>query len=292
MRLAVYGKKISAEAREDIENLHSILIESGVDFKVYHRLNDFIEEHCDLGLSFETFRDHQDLMAYRPDFLITIGGDGTILDATTLVRDSGIPILGINTGRLGFLSNVNRQKIEDSLEALFRKDYKLSQRRLLSLETSALNLEMPFALNEITVSRKDTTAMVTVEVSINGEFFNSYWADGLIVATPTGSTGYSLSCNGPIMMPGSETLVLTPIAPHNLTARPFVIPNHCEIELKVNSREEWNLVSLDSRIYSIRNGESLKIRRANFSIALVETAEHTFAKTLRNKLMWGMDKRN
>lgn len=292
MRLAVYGKKISAEAREDIENLHAILVESGVDFIVYHRLNDYIEEHCDLGLSFTTFRNHQELMEYAPNFLITIGGDGTILDAATLVRDSGIPILGINTGRLGFLSNVNRQKIEESLEALFREDFKLSHRRVLHLESSALDLELPFALNEITVSRKDTTAMVTVEVSINGEFFNSYWADGLIIATPTGSTGYSLSCNGPIMMPGSETFVLTPIAPHNLTARPFVIPNSCEIELKVDSREEWNLVSLDSRIYSLRNGERLKIRLANFNIALVETAEHTFAKTLRNKLMWGLDKRN
>ncbi|QNR25418.1 NAD kinase [Croceimicrobium hydrocarbonivorans] len=292
MKLAVYGKKITAEAREDIENLHSILIESGVDFKVFHRLNSYIKEHCDLGLEFEEFRTSQELLEYAPDFLITIGGDGTILDAATLVRDSGIPILGINTGRLGFLSNVNRQKIEESLEALFRKDYQLSHRRLLHMESKALDLDLPFALNEITVSRKDTTAMVTVEVSINGEFFNNYWADGLIIATPTGSTGYSLSCNGPIMMPGSETLVLTPIAPHNLTARPFVIPNSCEIELKVHSREEWNLVSLDSRIYSIRNGEPLKIRKADFSIALVETADHTFAKTLRNKLMWGMDKRN
>jgi len=182
--------------------------------------------------------------------------------------------------------------IEENLEALFRKDYRLSHRRLLHLDTKALDLDLPFAMNEITVSRKDTTAMVTVEVYIDGEFFNNYWADGLIVATPTGSTGYSLSCNGPIMMPGSETWVITPIAPHNLTARPFVIPNSCEIELRVQSREERSLVSLDSRIYSIPNGESLKIRMADFDIALVETADHTFAKTLRNKLMWGMDKRN
>lgn len=292
MRLAVYGKKFSAEAREDIENLHSILVESNIEFKVYHLLNDFIKSHCNLGLEFQEFRSHDDLLAYKPDFLITIGGDGTILDATTLVRDSGIPILGINTGRLGFLSNVNRKKVEESLEAIFREDYKLSQRRLLHLECDALDLDLPFALNEITVSRKDTTAMVTVEVSIDGEFFNSYWADGLIIATPTGSTGYSLSCNGPIIMPGSETLVLTPIAPHNLTARPFVIPNSCEIEIKVYSREAWNLVSLDSRIYSLANGDVLKIRMADFTIGLVETADQTFAQTLRNKLMWGMDKRN
>lgn len=292
MKLAVYGKKFSAEAREDIENLHSILVDSGCDFKVYHRLNDFIKGHCDLGYSFNEFGSHEELIEYAPDFLITVGGDGTILDATTLVRDSGIPILGINTGRLGFLSNVNRKKVKENLEAIFRKDFKLSQRRLLHLDCEALDLELPFALNEITVSRKDTTAMVTVEVYINGEFFNNYWADGLIIATPTGSTGYSLSCNGPIMMPGSETLVITPIAPHNLTARPFVIPNSSDIELKVHSREGQNLVSLDSRIYSLPNGEALSIRLADFTIGLVETADHTFAQTLRNKLMWGMDKRN
>ncbi len=292
MRIAVFGKKISAEARHDIENLHQTLVEQKIEFKVFHRLNTFIKEHCDLGLELEEFRSHEDLLEYAPDYLITIGGDGTILDATTLIRDSGIPILGINTGRLGFLSNVNRKNIKESIQALVEGDFSLNQRRLLSMEAPSLQLEMPFALNEITVSRKDTTAMVTVEVKIDGEFFNNYWADGLIIATPTGSTGYSLSCNGPIMMPGSETFVLTPIAPHNLTARPFVIPNTCEVELVVRSREEQNLVSLDSRIYSIANGEGLKVRLANFTIALVETPDHTFAKTLRNKLMWGMDKRN
>lgn len=292
MKIAVFGKKFRAEAREDIENLYRILVEHKIDFKVFHRLNSFIVEHCDLGLDLSEFRSHQDLLDYNPDFLITIGGDGTILDATTLVRDSGIPILGINTGRLGFLSNVNRKNIEESIQALVDHNFSLNQRRLLSMDCPSLNLEMPFALNELTVSRKDTTAMVTVEVSINGEFFNNYWADGLIIATPTGSTGYSLSCNGPIMMPGSETFVITPIAPHNLTARPFVIPNSCEVELVVSSREEQNLVSLDSRIYSIANGERLKVRLANFTIAMVETPDHTFAKTLRNKMMWGMDKRN
>jgi NAD+ kinase len=151
---------------------------------------------------------------------------------------------------------------------------------------------MPFALNEVAVSRKDTTAMVTVEVTIDGEFLNSYWADGLIVATPTGSTGYSLSCNGPIIMPGSKTFVITPVAPHNLTTRPFVIPNTCEITLKVNTREEQCLVSLDSRIYSVPNGTEFKLSLADFTIALVETKNETFAKTLRNKLMWGLDKRN
>lgn len=292
MKVAVFGKVISPEARPDIEALHRILIEADIEFIVFEGLNNFIEEHCDLGLSFSTFTNHKDLINYAPDFLITIGGDGTILDATTLVRNSKIPIVGINTGRLGFLSNVSRDKIKEAIEALIAGKYKLSERSLLALKSDALDLEMPFALNEVTVSRKDTTAMVTVEVTINGEFFNSYWADGLIVATPTGSTGYSLSCNGPIIMPGADTFVLTPVAPHNLTARPFVIPNTCEVKLKVNSREAQSLVSLDSRIYSVPNGTEISLSLADFTIALVETKNETFAKTLRNKLMWGLDKRN
>jgi NAD+ kinase len=292
MKVAVFGKVISPEARPDIETLHRILIEAGIEFVVFEGLNNFIIEHCDLGLDFPTFSNHKDLTNYAPDFLITIGGDGTILDATTLVRDSKIPIVGINTGRLGFLSNVSRNKIQEAIAALIAGKYKLSERSLLALKSDALDLEMPFALNEVAISRKDTTAMVTVEVTINGEFFNNYWADGLIVATPTGSTGYSLSCNGPIIMPGSDTFVLTPVAPHNLTARPFVIPNSCQVKLKVNSREAQSLVSLDSRIYAVPNGTEINLSLANFTIALVETKNETFAKTLRNKLMWGLDKRN
>jgi NAD+ kinase len=292
MKVAVFGKIISPEARPSIEALHRILLEAGVDFIVYEQLNKFIIDHCDLGLKFPTFLNHEDLLAFAPDFLITIGGDGTILDATTLIRDAGIPIVGINTGRLGFLSNVRRDKIQEAITALIDGKYSLSKRSLLTLESDTLNIEMPFALNEVAVSRKDTTAMVTVEVTIDGEFLNNYWADGLIVATPTGSTGYSLSCNGPIIMPGSETFVLTPVAPHNLTTRPLVIPNTCEIKLKVSTREEQCLVSLDSRVYPVPSGTELKLGLADFTIALVETKNGTFAKTLRNKLMWGIDKRN
>lgn len=292
MKVAVFGKIISPEARPDIEKLHRILLEEGIEFIVFQQLNNFIIDHCDLGLKFESFATHQELCSFAPDFLISIGGDGTILDATTLVRDAGIPIVGINTGRLGFLSNVSRNKIASAIKALVQGNYSLSKRSLLALKSGALDLEMPFALNEVTLSRKDTTAMVTVEVWIDGEFFNNYWADGLIVATPTGSTGYSLSCNGPIIMPGSEAFVLTPVAPHNLTTRPFVIPNSCEVKLKVNSREEQCLVSLDSRIYSVPTGTEISLSLASFSIALVETKNETFAKTLRNKLMWGLDKRN
>lgn len=293
MKIAVFGKKISQEARPYIEKLHEQLVDKGMQIKVFYGLNRFIEEHCDLGLTFETFRDHKELLDYAPDILITIGGDGTILDAATLVRDSGIPILGINTGRLGFLSNVSREEIAEAIHSIEQGNYSIDERRVLSLDHEKdLDLDLNFALNEITVSRKDTTAMVTIKVWINDQFLNSYWADGLIIATPTGSTGYSLSCNGPIIMPGAESLVITPIAPHNLNVRPFVIPNKYRIRLQVESREEQFLVSLDSRIYSVENGKTLELSMANFNIRLVQTEIQNFPQTLRNKLLWGIDKRN
>lgn len=292
MRIAVFGKRFGPEARPDIEKLYRELLAHQIEFVVYRDLANFIDNHCDLDLNFARFENHQELKGFGANFVISIGGDGTILDSSTLVRDLEIPVLGINTGRLGFLSNVNRSDIPKALKALRDGNYTLSERAMLAIETEPLKTEMPFALNEVTLGRKDSTAMVQVEVSIDGEYFNTYWADGLIIATPTGSTGYSLSCNGPIIMPGSDTFVLTPIAPHNLTARPFVIPNSVEIELRVRSREGQSLLSLDSRIYDFAPEQVVKIKRADFKFVMVETPEHTFAKTLRNKLMWGMDKRN
>lgn len=292
MKIAVYGKKITADSRPYIEDLHQQLRAVGAEVRVYEVLNRFLREHCDLGFELEEFGSHSELVAYAPDFLITIGGDGTILDAATLVRDSGVPVLGINTGRLGFLSNVSKENIPQAIDALTAGRYTLDERRLLKLNCTGLDLDLNFALNEVTVGRKDSTAMVTVQAWINDQFLNSYWADGLIVATPTGSTGYSLSCNGPIIMPGAESLVITPIAPHNLNVRPFVIPNHYQIKLKVESREGQFLVSLDSRIYTIETGETLLLEMAPFTLRLVQTEVQNFAQTLRNKLLWGMDKRN
>lgn len=292
MKVAVFGKVITAEARSHIENLHRLLVAEKMEIKVYARLKRFLDEKCDLDLDFETFSTHEELTAFGPDFLITIGGDGTILDAATLVRDSGVPILGINTGRLGFLSNVSKEEIPKAIQAIMDGAYSTDERRVLKLQADSLDLDLNFALNEITVSRKDTTAMVTVKVWINNQFLNSYWADGLIIATPTGSTGYSLSCNGPIIMPGAESLVITPIAPHNLNVRPFVIPNKYPIKLQVESREKQFLVSLDSRIYTVENGSILHLELAPFTIKLVQTEIQNFAQTLRNKLLWGIDKRN
>ena len=292
MKVAVFGKSITPDSKQCIEELHRELVNANADIRVLKKLNSFINEHCDLGLNFSEFASHEDLLEFSPDFLITVGGDGTILDAVTYVRDSGIPILGINTGRLGFLSNVSKDKITKAVKALASGDYALDDRYLLNLKAQAINLDLNFALNEITVSRKDTTAMVTVHTWIDNNYLNSYWADGLIIATPTGSTGYSLSCGGPIIMPGSESFVVTPIAPHNLNVRPFVIPNDIEIKLKVESRERQFLVSLDSRIYAVDNESELYIKLDNFKIRMVKTEIQDFADTLRNKLLWGLDKRN
>lgn len=243
---------------------------------------------------YKTFTSHTEL---TPDFdlMLSIGGDGTILRAATLVGDSGIPILGINAGRLGFLASVQKDNVAEFLQRVLDKKFTISPRSLLSVSCSPENQdlqEINFAMNEISVNRKDTTSMITIDTYLNGEFLNSYWADGLIIATPTGSTGYSMSCGGPILTPDVKSLVITPIAPHNLTARPLVIPDETEIRLKVSGREEQYLMSLDSRIASIKNESVLTIKKTTFSINMLEISGETFLKTLRNKLLWGEDKRN
>jgi NAD+ kinase len=243
---------------------------------------------------YKTFSSHIELDGSF-DMLISIGGDGTMLRAATLVRDSGIPLLGVNAGRLGFLASVQKENIANFLQLVIEKKYTISPRSLLSLHCNPENediSELNFALNEISVSRKDTTSMITIETDLNDEYLNSYWADGLIIATPTGSTGYSMSCGGPILTPHVESFVITPIAPHNLNARPLVIPDSTEIRLRVSGREEFYLVSLDSRIASVRNESVLTIKKTPYKINMVEIMGETFLKTLRNKLLWGEDKRN
>lgn len=292
MKVAIYGKKITADWRSFVEDLQDQLELDQVEVCVFHSLQAYIHQHCLGEWKFTTFATHRELVAYNPDFMITIGGDGTILDAVTLVRDSGIPIVGVNLGRMGFLSNISKDNIVEALRSLQENRYHLDERQLLQMSCEAVDMDLNFALNEVTVSRKDSTAMVTVKVWINGQYLNAYWADGLIIATPTGSTGYSLSCNGPIIMPGADSLVLTPIAPHNLNVRPFVIPGKSKIKLQVESREEQFLASLDSRIYTVPTGAEISLEAAPFSIRLVEVESQSFAQTLRSKLMWGLDKRN
>lgn len=294
MKIAIFGQFYQNTTSPIIERLFAFLNDNKVELAVEEKFSSILVENKLIQDTYSKFNSHKDLDKSF-DMLISVGGDGTFLRAATLVRNSGIPILGINAGRLGFLATVQQNNIENFLQLVLEKKYTISKRTLLSLtcspkveEIAALN----FAMNEVTVSRKDTTSMITIETYLNGEYLNSYWADGLIISTPTGSTGYSLSCGGPILMPDVNSLVLTPIAPHNLNARPLVIPDTTTIRLKVSGREENYLVSLDSRTASVKNESVLTIKKTPFKINMVEIPEETFLKTLRNKLLWGEDKRN
>lgn len=294
MRIAVYGKNVPTDARVYIERIYEILTSNGVELIMYKGFLNYLHEVGQTQYDFHTFKNADELASSGVDFLLTIGGDGTILDAVTLVRDSGIPIFGINTGRLGFLANVAKEEAHRAVEALLKGNFSIAERSMIQMSTNKpeLRIDPNFALNEVAVSRKGTTSMISVHTYINDEFLNTYWADGLIIATPTGSTGYSLSCGGPIIMPGSDNFVITPIAPHNLTVRPFVISNNYKITLKVETREEHFLTALDSRIYSFGSSVELTLERAKFKLKLVQTELQDFPSTLRNKLLWGLDRRN
>jgi NAD+ kinase len=294
MKVAIYGQYYQNSTEPIIRDIFVFFNENQVEMIIEESFLKQLYEKQIVKKEYKTFQSHTELDPSF-DIMISIGGDGTILRAATLVRASGIPILGINAGRLGFLAMVQKDEIAEFLQLIIDKKYTISERNLISLSGTPDIPEIAdinFAMNEISVSRKDTTSMITIETYLNDEFLNSYWADGLIISTPTGSTGYSLSCGGPILTPNVSSLVITPIAPHNLNARPLVIPDDTVIRLKVTGREEHYLVSLDSRIASVKNESELTIRKTPFKIKMVEIQEETFLKTLRNKLLWGEDKRN
>ncbi|MDD2985119.1 NAD kinase [Flavobacterium sp.] len=294
MKIAIFGQYYQNDTRPIIKDILVFFKKNAVDLVIEQSFLSILYQENILKKEYQTFSSHQDLDASF-DLLISIGGDGTILRAVTYVRDSGIPIIGINAGRLGFLAKVKKEKIELFLQLILDRNYTVSCRSLVSIESSPKNEaieDINFALNEIVVSRKDTTSMITVETHLDGEYLTSYWADGLIISTPTGSTGYSLSCGGPVLTPTVKSLVITPIAPHNLNARPLVIPDGTEIKLRVISREPHYLVSLDSRIATMNNNTVLTIKKTPFTINMVEIQDETFISTLRTKLLWGMDQRN
>ncbi len=222
------------------------------------------------------------------DFAISVGGDGTILNSVEKIGELSIPIIGLNTGRLGFLANSSLKNIEKVINKLKNNDFNISKRSIIEV---LFNGEKKYALNEITVSRKNTTSLITIEAKLNNQYLNTYWADGLIVSTPTGSTGYSLSCGGPIIIPESKNFVLTPIAPHNLNARPLVISDDQKVEISVNGRENEYLISVDSNIYSVPIDLTIIVQKASRFLKMVEFNEDSYLKVLREKLLWGKDKR-
>lgn len=294
MRVAIFGQYYQNATSPIMERLLHFLEINKVDFTIEANFLKMLQDNKAITIDIPTFSTHNELNKSY-DMLLSIGGDGTFLRAATYVRNSGIPILGINAGRLGFLANVQQENIEKILKLVIKKEYKISKRTLLSVNCSPkldTIKDLNFAMNEITVSRKDTASMITIETYLNDEYLTSYWADGLIISTPTGSTGYSMSCGGPILTPDANSLVITPIAPHNLNARPLVIPDNTTVKLKITGREDNYLISLDSRIASASNESVLTIKKTPFKINMVEITEETFLKTLRNKLLFGEDRRN
>ena len=287
MKIAIYGQFYKTDPKH-VSKLISILEKKNLIIFIE---KNYLEKLYDLPNSIKTFSNLDNSF----DLLISIGGDGTILKAITYVKDLNIPIVGLNTGRLGFLAKIQFDKLEEFIDTIVSGDYSVSERSLIEVYTSTENKDLKslnFALNEISVGRKNTTSMIFIETKLDGKYLNSYWADGLIIATPTGSTGYSLSCGGPIIMPEAENLVITPIAPHNLNARPLVIADNTEISLKIDGRENEFLISLDSRITTLNKNTTVKIKKSSFNIKMIEFESESFLYTLREKLMWGKDRRN
>ncbi len=290
--IAIYGKSISENNLKFLEALFETLKDE-LNTKLFIHIS--LKKHSSLIERFNIdFFDGQDLLANGIDLLISFGGDGTLLDTVTMIKDSNIPVLGINAGRLGFLANITQDDIVLAVKALKNKDYKLDHRSLLRVKSKTLSdiKTSNFALNEITVHKKDSSSMLKIDAFLDNEFLNSYWADGLIISTPTGSTAYSLSCGGPIISPGSNNFVITPVSPHNLNLRPMVVGDDVVIRLRAESRESQFLLTMDSRSVSIENNEEIFISKADFSIKLIELPDHNFFKTIRNKLFWGKDSRN
>ncbi len=293
MKVAIYGQTYHENTKFYVEELIDELQKIKAEVWLEKEFYEVLEISEELG-KFQTFTKSTGL-DNTFDMFVSFGGDGTILRAVTYVRELGIPIVGVNTGRLGFLSTFKKEDVRKVIQEFVTGGYSIVERSLVEVSTKEFVKEfeeLNFALNEITVSRKDTTSMITVETHLNGEYLTSYWADGLIVSTPTGSTGYSLSCGGPVIAPSAKSLVLTPIAPHNLNARPLVVSDDTEIRLKVSGREENHLVSLDSRIATIENETEIIIKKASFKVKMIAYKSESFFKTLRNKLLWGEDKRN
>lgn len=292
MTIAIYARSVKDNHADYIKTLNTKLSKENIGLIIFAPFYSYLKEEFDFNLELPVFSSHKDLIG-KVDFLISLGGDGTILETLDLVRDSGIPVMGVNTGRLGFLASVSKEDFNKAIDKLLSGRYKLDKREIIHLVSpQGLFGDFPYAVNELTILKKDSSAMITIDTEVNGEHVTSYWADGLILATPTGSTAYSLSCGGPIMVPGSGNFVLTPIAPHNLNVRPMVLSSQSVIKLQVKGRSAEYLVSLDSRSAFIDSSFLLEIKKAPFYFNLISLEGQNFFKTLSNKLMWGHDNRN
>ncbi len=293
MRVIIFSRLLKEEDVPYVQELIDVLYQENIELFVFQPYFEKIKNSISFHKDPQIYTGYSDLQQTKFDFMITLGGDGTILTAIAEVRDSGVPILGINLGRLGFLASIEKTKIREAINLLKRGMFVYDERRTIYLETdNNLFGEIRFALNDFTILKRDTSSMITIHTFINGAYLNSYWADGIIVSTPTGSTGYSLSCGGPIIFPNSGNFVLTPVAPHNLNVRPIVISDDSVISFEIEGRGENFLCTLDSRFETITSESELAVRKGDFNIHMVQLHNTNFLKTIRDKLTWGIDTRN
>ncbi|MEO8884726.1 MAG: NAD kinase [Mucilaginibacter sp.] len=292
MKIAVYGRQFNDLATLPfIQQVFDTLEQHGVEIFVHHQLSEFIAGKIN-NIPYKVLQSTDKIKGFI-DLFLTLGGDGTLLDMVTVIADSGVPVIGINFGRLGFLASINKSDITAAIHAVVNKEYTLDTRTLLSIESDHnVFPDGNFALNDITIHKRDDSAMITMHVFLDGEFLNSYWGDGIIIATATGSTAYSLSCGGPIIFPQSNGIVLTPVSPHNLNVRPIVLPDSSVLSFEVESRSNKYLLSCDSRTAVINKQSRFHVKKAAFGLNLIRLNNESYLSTLRNKLLWGLDARN
>lgn len=292
MKIAIHGRSLNEETVPYIQELLTLLEEKEAELIINAGFYNSLKRRNILLKDVPVYSNPADLSS-ETDFMISIGGDGTLLSSVTFVGDKSIPIAGINTGRLGFLATIQREDAKKAVEALYSGNLKLEERTLIKVisDDNVFN-DINFGLNEFTILKRDSSSMIVIHSYLNGEYLNSYWADGLIVATPTGSTGYSLSCGGPLVMPHNQNFILTPVSPHNLNVRPMIVPDSSELSFQIESRSKKILISLDSRAKSVPSTISLKVKKEDFTVKLIELNSYKYLETLRNKLNWGLDLRN
>ena len=292
MTIAVYARSTKDNDPKYIEQIYSFLKNEKIELIVHDPYYNYLKSGSNFNLKLNTFANSEELID-KANYVISLGGDGTMLETLALVRKSGLPVLGVNTGRLGFLASVNKTELKKAIKKLVKEKFTIDKRELIEITGCNNCFEgVNYALNEFTIHKKDSSAMISIDTYIEGVFLNSYFADGLIVSTSTGSTAYSLSCGGPIMIPDAESFILTPIAPHNLNVRPIVISNNKQISFKVEGRSDSFNISLDSRSAQIPANTELKVKKADFKFNLINLEGQHFFKTLRDKMMWGIDKRH
>jgi len=292
MKAAIYSRVMEEDQQKDVQLFFDELARQHIEPVIFLPFFEQVKETIDLPANARTFSLAEDLTE-EVEFIISLGGDGTLLDTVTLVRDKNISIMGINFGRLGFLASIGRDEVHTAMKAIANRTYVQDTRTLIHLDASLPMFgNVPYALNDFSIHKRDVASMIKIHTYLNGEFLNTYWADGLIVATPTGSTGYSLSCNGPVVFPESGSFVITPVAPHNLNVRPIIVPDDNVISFEIESRAEHIICALDSRREIVSKNVQLAVKKESFDIHLVRLSENNFLQTLRNKLTWGLDKRN